>query len=263
LKAIKPEIEKLSKELDELIKKQDEYAKEVKEKYAEIQRLIEEETKKRDRVREKIDDALDKYPKLSYKDKDYRQKRKVIDEQIEALSVEGDKVTAEVNRLWELSHKAQKASFSSNNPFNSQVIDLKERQGILEEPYEDLKYDAYRILAGEVESRDVGLRADMTLAERREVEPYSLEGFKEDEVIVSFDNTAKVISKDRSKIERTTDPRPKETYQSFAVKLKDGKIVTGRSHTEAVKDVPLDKLDGAVDGMITSEGKFTTRPIDK
>ncbi|MFH1124319.1 MAG: class I SAM-dependent methyltransferase, partial [Pseudomonadota bacterium] len=45
---------------------------------------------------------------------------------------------------------------------------------------------------------------------------------------------------------------PRETYDLFAVKLKDGRILTSeKSHTDAV------------DGMLTTDGKFVERPVEK
>jgi len=55
-------------------------------------------------------------------------------------------------------------------------------------------------------------------------------------------------------------PKPApETIRSAAVKLSDGKVVTGKTHGEIVADIPDASLYGADDGFVTSTGRYVSR----
>ncbi len=60
--------------------------------------------------------------------------------------------------------------------------------------------------------------------------------------------------------EATPSPQAPETVATAAVKLADGKVVTGKTHGQIIADLPAESdLTGADDGFVTSTGRYVTR----
>ena len=77
--------------------------------------------------------------------------------------------------------------------------------------------EKYQYLAGEIESRDVSARADLTPAQRKAIKPYTSENISEEDAIVLF----REIGEDLSTISRSIYDKGATDLKSFRTKLRD------------------------------------------
>lgn len=159
-----------------------------------------------------------------------------------------------------------------NTPIGIEIQELfSERQKLLRDKYTEQKaYDYYKKHAGEIESRDVQARKDLTKIERRKIKPYSSENIPTEEAIVTFrgDNSASVspdilkrknesLSEYRQRIEKLREKK-EEIKEVEKPKEETPRRISTTSYTQAETKF-LDKLENVKNKPLSERMKIATQ----
>jgi len=217
----KSDVEKISKEIKDLLSEADEIDKKLKEKEKELRDLV-------GKSYDEIEDLIDKSSKVkqdALKNKGWSEYKKISSEEDTTVERKMGVIQNNINKM------QRQTSEISNKRQASQVITKLKKITLEKEiskklkPFKSLAFDAYRMIAGEIEARAVQARATMTKEERRTKHPYVSEGIAEEDAIVRFDkDIMKSLEEPTLKFSKKTEEINKKYFgpaKTNIIKLKD------------------------------------------